>query len=282
MSYDDPYGDSMGQRRSGGQKGGGRQGPPADYVEVNQRVIEFHEHYPQGVIWTEIIESIGLVIGDDVPRIAIRAFARRNPGEDPFTGMSWLEIPGKTPYTKGSEIENAETSAVGRALAFMGIAAKQSLASLDEILSKREDTGASPSPSSGSEDPNTSQSPPAGTEGKEDTTEAAGEDKTAKPAAKPKRKSRAKAKPKAKEEDPAINPDGERKATADTIDQQTGEITGLTKEQFHQRMRDELIPKGLVVPIFTDLFGDQDPATATAEQRMAVLNEAIARREAAK
>lgn len=276
MSYDDPYGASMGGggQRSGSKRsgGGGQRGKPEGYIEVNERVVEFHSLFPEGVIWTEIVDQIGLVIGDDVPRICVKAYARRRPGEDPFTGLSWLEVPGGTPYTKGSEIENAETSAVGRALAFMGIAAKEGIATLEEILSKQVDTRPQPSASSEPEDADTSQSPPADPPAKEDTTETLPEDTTAE-TNKPKRKSRAKAKAKA---DPVPAPEQDT-----AVDQQTGEITGLSKEEFHQRMRDELIPRGSVVPIFERLYPGQDPTMATGEQRMAVLQAAIAEREAA-
>jgi hypothetical protein len=51
------------------------------------------------------------------------------------TGHSYLAIPGKTPYTAGAELENAETSAVGRALVMAGLSSK-TVASADEIRAK--------------------------------------------------------------------------------------------------------------------------------------------------
>src|SRR5262249_14397092 len=51
------------------------------------------------------------------------------------TGHSYLDLPGKTPFTKGSELENAETSAVGRALVMAGIPSS-SLASDFEVAMK--------------------------------------------------------------------------------------------------------------------------------------------------
>jgi hypothetical protein len=57
------------------------------------------------------------------------------------TGHSYLALPGTTPYTKGSELENAETSAVGRALVMAGIPAKN-VASAGEIKSKKSNGGA--------------------------------------------------------------------------------------------------------------------------------------------
>ena len=45
-------------------------------------------------------------------------------------------IPGKTPYTRDSEVENAETSAVGRALAMMGFEVRKGVASRQEVANK--------------------------------------------------------------------------------------------------------------------------------------------------
>jgi hypothetical protein len=59
--------------------------------------------------------------------------------------MAWEPVPGKTPYTRGSELMVAETSAWGRALAAIGIATNKSVASAEEVRSARERTGGSQS-----------------------------------------------------------------------------------------------------------------------------------------
>jgi hypothetical protein len=46
-----------------------------------------------------------------------------------------MNIPGSTPYTRGSELENTETSAAGRALVMAGLPSKK-IASGDEIRAK--------------------------------------------------------------------------------------------------------------------------------------------------
>ena len=46
--------------------------------------------------------------------------------------------PGRTPYTKLSENENAFTHCIGRAIAYLGIGANKSLASRDEIETAQE------------------------------------------------------------------------------------------------------------------------------------------------
>lgn len=133
-----------------------------DYVEVADRIRAWYAEHPDGRIETTIH-----TLTDSL--VIVRAEAYRD-AVTPAAGVghSSLAIPGKTPYTKDSELENAETSAVGRALVMAGIPAKN-VASSHEIKSKRsarstvspsparrEDWGASPPapqsshPSSGS------------------------------------------------------------------------------------------------------------------------------------
>jgi hypothetical protein len=52
-----------------------------------------------------------------------------------------MNIPGTTSFTRGSELENAETSAVGRAIANLGYAIDKSIASRDEVQSKQVEEG---------------------------------------------------------------------------------------------------------------------------------------------
>lgn len=101
-----------------------------DYIQVNERVILFYDKYPHGSIQSEIVE-----IGEK--RVVVKAMAFRTPDDArPGVGHSMLAIPGTTPYTRGSEVENAETSAWGRALAALGFEVKRSIASRDEIENK--------------------------------------------------------------------------------------------------------------------------------------------------
>lgn len=101
-----------------------------DYVSVNERLDQFFKRFPEGRIQTEIAEhTVDLVI--------MRATIYRD-AEDvrPTIAHSQLCIPGSTNFTRGSEVENAETSAVGRALAFMGFLSKKGIASREEVQSR--------------------------------------------------------------------------------------------------------------------------------------------------
>lgn len=111
----------------------------SNYVEVADRITEWYRLHPEGRIETLIV--------DDLPdRITVRAVVYRDGEHEPAgTGHSWLAIPGTTPYTQGSELENAETSAVGRALVFAGIPSKH-VASVQEVSAKRGAPKAAPQP----------------------------------------------------------------------------------------------------------------------------------------
>lgn len=99
-----------------------------DYVLVSDRVIFFNENYPSGMIETRLISE------PDAELVVIKAKVTPNT-ENPnryFTGYSQAKW-GEGYINKTSALENCETSAVGRALAMMGIGVIDSIASVDEI-----------------------------------------------------------------------------------------------------------------------------------------------------
>ena len=108
-----------------------------DYVPVNERIGAFLAKHPDGSLQSEMVE-----LSDT--RVVMRAYAYRTPDDPrPGIGYSSLEIPGRTPYTRGSEVENAETSAWGRAIAALGFEVKRCIASAEEVANKRDETPAS-------------------------------------------------------------------------------------------------------------------------------------------
>lgn len=98
------------------------------YVLVADRIIYFNENFPNGSIKTELItaptEEKIVIKATVVPDIS-RA-------ERQFTGYSQTVV-GQGYINRTSALENAETSAVGRALAMMGIGVIESVASADEV-----------------------------------------------------------------------------------------------------------------------------------------------------
>lgn len=95
------------------------------YVLVSDRVLYFNETYPEGSITTELVSQPS----DDL--VVVKATVKPNEKQT-FTGYSQATW-GEGYINKTSALENAETSAVGRALAFMGIGVIESIASADEI-----------------------------------------------------------------------------------------------------------------------------------------------------
>lgn len=104
-----------------------------DYVLVSDRVLYFNAEYPNG----SIVTSYELV-GDTYHFKAEVAPDSGKPRV--FTGHSQATI-GDGMVNKTAAMENAETSAVGRALAMMGIGVIESIASVDEINKATGSTG---------------------------------------------------------------------------------------------------------------------------------------------
>ena len=111
-----------------------REGFAPDYREVAERIAEWYVRFPEGRIECVPVEALS----KPGEYWTVRASAFRSASElfPAGVGHSFLAVPGKTPYTRDSELENAETSAAGRALVMAGIPAKQ-VASEDEIAAKR-------------------------------------------------------------------------------------------------------------------------------------------------
>lgn len=98
------------------------------YVLVSDRVLFFNDEYPKGYITTELLSQTA----DKIVVIKATVIPDVSTPDRKFTGISQA-IWGEGMVNKTSAIENAETSAVGRALAFMGIGVIESIASIDEI-----------------------------------------------------------------------------------------------------------------------------------------------------
>ena len=95
------------------------------YAEVNSRILAFRKLFPMGMITTEIVS-----LQDGV--CVIKATVRNEEGIVLGVGHAY-EKENSTFINKTSYIENAETSAVGRALGMVGIGIDTSIASYEEV-----------------------------------------------------------------------------------------------------------------------------------------------------
>lgn len=95
------------------------------YIPVNERVKAFRMLCPDGRIETELVKyDDGIII--------MKAEVFVNADAKPTTAHA-KEIEGSSNINRTSALENAETSAVGRALGFLGIGIDTSIASYEEV-----------------------------------------------------------------------------------------------------------------------------------------------------
>jgi hypothetical protein len=108
----------------------------SNYVDVPARLRMALEKYPNMSVLehpvqvrevdgkTYIEVTVEVICNDDADRRA--------------TASAWEIHPGQTPYTKESEMMNSSTSALGRALGFLGFGIAKSIASQDEVRARQE------------------------------------------------------------------------------------------------------------------------------------------------
>jgi hypothetical protein len=140
------------------------------YEEVPDRIRRFFEKHPEGSLQAKKVEYREMpayhLNGEMSLHIIYHAAAYRTPDDPrPGHGMASEPLPGLTPYTRGSELMNAETSAWGRALVALGFVAKK-VASQQEVDSRK---GAPEGPQTGSYGQRPKEYNAAGDNGKEAT-----------------------------------------------------------------------------------------------------------------
>lgn len=110
-----------------------------NYNDVATRIAEFREKFPTGSLRQLDLQFLTFGGKDWV---VYTAAAYRTPDDEcPGIGTAWEPVPGKTPYTRDSEVMVAETSAWGRALiATLAVDSKKGIASMDEIENRKQPT----------------------------------------------------------------------------------------------------------------------------------------------
>ena len=110
-----------------------------DYVPVVDRLSEAYVRWPELRLYEHPATVVNI---DGHAFVASTVTAHRSPEDThPAQATAWEPFPGKTSFTRESEMMNAATSAVGRVLALMGIAAKKSIASRDEVRNRQTQGG---------------------------------------------------------------------------------------------------------------------------------------------
>jgi len=110
-----------------------------EYVLVNERIEEFLSDHPKATIDTILAHTDQIVdtaTGDMCNRYIVHAKIIPTPVEEPeiyYTGYA-EERDNNGFINKTSALENAETSALGRALAFAGYGVTSSIASGEEVV----------------------------------------------------------------------------------------------------------------------------------------------------
>lgn len=107
----------------------------SNYVDVAERIRIFKSLFPTGSLqpvdptkpyWIETIGNRTFVV--------YASAAYRTPDDPrPGIGLAWEPFPGPTPYTKDSELMNAETASWGRAIVAVLAADSQRVASRQEV-----------------------------------------------------------------------------------------------------------------------------------------------------
>ncbi len=110
-----------------------------DYVDVAERLRILKEKYPLAVLRPfdpanpYKVETIG-----DKTFIVYTAVCYKEPNDpNPAIATAWEEFPGRTQFTRGSELMNAETSAWGRVIVAALVSDTKKIASLQEVRNRQ-------------------------------------------------------------------------------------------------------------------------------------------------
>lgn len=109
---------------------------PMDYIDVATRIGEFRAKHPEGSLQQVTLDFKEVAGGWWV---IYTAAAHRSPDDErPGIGTAWEPIPGKTNFTRDSEVQNAETAAWGRAIvAALAADTKKGIASAEEVRNRQ-------------------------------------------------------------------------------------------------------------------------------------------------
>jgi len=107
-----------------------------NYVDVPTRLVEALNKYPNLRIQETAAEVVTMPDGSTFYRCTVTVW-RDETDPIPSIATAAEPYPGKTPYTKNSEFMVGMTSALGRALGYMGFGVNKSIASKNEVLARQ-------------------------------------------------------------------------------------------------------------------------------------------------
>lgn len=112
---------------------------PVDYKEVPERIADLKAIHPDARLRPANPEKPFeiVTIGDKTFVVYAAACYRDADDQLPGIGVAWEPFPGRTPYTKDSELMNAETSAWGRAIVATLRSESKSIASAEEVRNRQ-------------------------------------------------------------------------------------------------------------------------------------------------
>ena len=108
-----------------------------NYVDVPTRLAEAYKRWPNLRIQETVNETVTMPDGSCFIRCTITVW-RDETDTLPAIATAAEPYPGKTPYTKNSEFMVGMTSALGRALGYMGCGVSKSIASRNEIEARQD------------------------------------------------------------------------------------------------------------------------------------------------
>jgi hypothetical protein len=103
---------------------------PPDYKQVPERIADLKAVHPNARLRP---------VNPERPFEVVYAAACYRDADDPLPGIgvAWEPFPGKTQFTRDSELMNAETSAWGRAIVACLRSESKSIASAEDIRNRR-------------------------------------------------------------------------------------------------------------------------------------------------
>jgi hypothetical protein len=123
-----------------------------DYVDVAERIQHFYDKHPDGSLQQYVPWETREVAGQTFIVYTAAAY-RTQDDRRPGIGTAWEPFPGTTPYTRNSELMNAETAAWGRAIVALGLTANRKIASRQEVQARAGEDGSAPTRSPNNGDP---------------------------------------------------------------------------------------------------------------------------------